>query len=149
MAANTSPIFTLTPNIGTVTITTASANTSSAGGGTVATDIFKAFTSGSFGSFVQFVRFMCVATAPTNSVATTLRVFLSTVGSGATTAANTFCIAEVSVPLIAADNSTAATNYYDVPINKAIPTGYFIHVTQHLAQTANQNWVAITFGGDY
>lgn len=92
---------------------------------------------------------MSVATAPTTGVATTLRVFISTVGSGATTAANTFLIGEISVPAIASDAATAATNYYDFILNQAIPTGYFIHVAQHVAQTANQNWVAVAFGGDY
>lgn len=149
MAANTQPIFSLTPNVGKVTITQTAANTSSAGGGTVGTDIFKAFTSGSFGSFVNKVRFMSVATAPTTGVATTLRIFLSTVGSGSTTAADTFLIGEISVPAIASDATTAATNYYDFILNCAIPSSTFIHVTQHIAQTANQNWIAVCFGGDY
>jgi hypothetical protein len=149
MAANTSPIFSLTPNVGQVTITQTAANTSSAGGGTVGTDIFKVFTSGANGSFAQRIRFMSVATAPTTGVATTLRIFLSTVGSGSTTAADTFLIGEISVPAIASDNSTNATNYYDFIVNSALPTGMFILVTQHVAQTANQNWVATAFGGDY
>ena len=149
MAANTSPIFSLTPNVGTVSITQASANTSSAGGGTVGTDIVKVFTASANGSFVQKIRFMSVATAPTTGVAATLRVFISTVGSGSTTASNTFLIGEVPVPAIASDATTAATNYYDFIINSAIPTGTFILVTQHVAQTANQNWVAVCFGGDY
>jgi hypothetical protein len=92
---------------------------------------------------------MSVATAPTTGVATTLRVFVSTVGSGATTAANTFLVAEVSVAAIASDNSVNATNYYDMTLNLAIPTGMFIHVSQHVAQTANQNWIAVCSGGDY
>lgn len=149
MPANTAPIFSLTPNVGSVSITQAAANTSSAGGGTVGTDIFKVFTAGADGSFVQRIRFMSVATAPTTGVATTLRVFLSSVGSGSTTAANTFLIGEISVPAIASDAATAATNFYDFIVNAAIPTGMFIHVTQHVAQTANQNWIATAFGGDY
>ncbi len=92
---------------------------------------------------------MSVATAPTTGVATTLRIFLSTVGSSTTTAADTFLIGEISVPAIASDATTSATNFYDFIINQAIPTGYFIHVTQHVAQTTNQNWVAVTFAGDY
>lgn len=150
MAANTSPIFSLTPNVGQVSIPTATANVKSDGVGTVATDLFKVFTAGAFGSFVQKIRFMSVASAAaTTGVATTLRIFLSTVGSGATTAANTFLIGEVSVPAINSDNSTNATNYYDFIMNFAIPNGMFIHVTQHVAQTTNQNWVAQAIGGDY
>jgi len=150
MPANAAPIFTLTPNTGFAIITTAAANVSSAGGGTVGTDIFKVFTAGANGSFIQRLRFMSAASAAAVvGVATVLRVFLSTVGSGATAAANTQLIAEVSVPAISSAHSTGATNYYDVPLNFAIPTGYFLHVTQHVAQTANQNWVATAIGGDY
>lgn len=87
--------------------------------------------------------------AATVGVATVLRIFLSTVGSGATTAANTFLIGEISVPAINSDNSVNATNYYDFLLNMAIPSGMFIHVTQHVAQTANQNWIAQAIGGDY
>lgn len=148
--ANTTPIFTLTPNVSSVTITQSSANTSSAGGGTIGTDIFKVFTTGSSGSFVQRIRFMSVASsAGTVGVATTLRVFISSVGSGSTTASNTFLIGEISVPAINSDNSTNATNYYDFILNSAIPASTFILVSQHVAQTANQNWIATCFGGDY
>lgn len=150
MAQNTQPIFSLVPNVSSVTLTTTAANTSSAGGGTVGTDIFKAFTTGSNGSFINKVRFMSVASAAaTTGVATTLRIFVSSVGSGSTSASDTFLIGEVSVPAINSDNSTNATNYYDFIINCAIPASRFIHVTQHVAQTTNQNWVATAFGGDY
>lgn len=150
MPANTSPIYGLTPNVGQITITQAATNTSSAGGGTVGTSNFKVFTSGSNGSFVQKVRFMSVAsTAATTGVATTLRIFLSSVGTGATTAADTFLLGEVSVPAISSSNSTNATNFYDFVLNLPIPTGRFILVSQHVAQTANQNWIATCFGTDY
>ncbi len=158
MPANTAPIFSLTPNVGQVKIVTTIAQVksdgTSAGSGT---DImYSVFASGANGSFVQRVRFNVVASAAAvTSVATTLRVYLSTVNTsvgsaaGATTAANTFCIAEISVPAISASNSTNATNYYDVPLNIAIPTGRWILVSQHVAQTTNQNWQATAFGGDY
>lgn len=132
-----------------MSILQAAANTSSTGTGTIGTDIFKAFTSGADGSFVQRIRFMSVATAPTTGVATTLRIFISSVGSGAVTAANTFLIGEISVPAVPSDATTTATNYYDFILNCAIPTGMFLHVAQHVAQTANQNWIATAFGGDY
>jgi hypothetical protein len=150
MPANTAPIFTLTPNVGRVTITQASANVKSDGTGTVATDIFKVFTAGASGSFVERVRFMSVASAAaTTGVATTLRVFLSTVGAGGTTAADTFLIGEVSVPALNTDNSTNATAPYELVLNFAIPASTFILVSQHVAQTANQNWIALAIGGDY
>ena len=150
MPANTAPIFTLTPNVGRVTITTASANTKSDGAGTVGTDIFKVFTAGANGSFVERVKFLSVASAAaTTGVATTLRVFLSTVGTGTTTAADTFLIGEVSVAALNSDNSTNAVAPYELVLNIAIPSGLYIHVSQHVAQTTNQNWIALAFGGDY
>jgi hypothetical protein len=116
--------------------------------------MYSAFASGSNGSFVQRLRFSTVASAAAvNSVATTLRIFLSTVSTavgsaaGATTSANTQLLAEISVPIISSSNSTNATNYYEVPLNIAIPTGRWILVTQHIAQTTNQQWQATCFRG--
>jgi hypothetical protein len=113
--------------------------------------MFNAFTAGSNGSYVDRVRFLCVASgAAVTSVATVLRVYLSTVASpGATTAANTFLLGEVSVPAISAANSTAAAPYYELPLGIAIATGYYILVSQHVAQTSTQSWKAIVFGGNY
>ena len=158
MPANTSPIFSLTPNVGRVLIGTTSAQVKSDGtsAGTGTDLMYSAFQAGSNGSFVQRVRFNCVASAAaTNSIATTLRVYLTTVNTavgsaaGATTNANTFLLAEVSVPIISASNSTNATNYYEVPLNIAIPSSTWIYVSQHVAQTTNQAWNAKVFGGDY
>lgn len=156
--ANTAPIFSLTPNVGAVLIGTTSAQVksdgTSAGSGTDL--MYSVFATGASGSFLQAVRFNVVASAAaTNSVATTLRIYESTVSTsvgsaaGATTNANTHLIAEVSVPIISASHSTNATNYYEIPINKAFPTGRWILVSQHIAQTTNQNWKAHAFGGDY
>jgi hypothetical protein len=150
MPANTAPIFTLTPNVGRATITTAAANVKSDGVGTVATDNFLAFTAGANGSFIERVRFMSVASAAaTTGVATTLRVFISTVNAGGTTAANTFLLGEISVPAIASSHSTNAVAPYELALGIAIPTGTYILVSQHVAQTANQNWIATVIGGDY
>jgi hypothetical protein len=158
MPANTSPIFSLTPNVGTTKIATTSAVVTSDGSSTGATIVlmYSAFASGANGSFVQRVRFSTVASAAAvNSVATTLRVYISTVSTsvgsaaGATTAANTQLLAEVSVPIISSSNSTNATNYYEIPLNIAIPTSRWILVSQHIAQTTNQQWQATVFGGDY
>lgn len=153
MPANTAPIFTLTPNIGRVRITTTFAQVKSDGtsAGSGADFMVKAFTAGANGSFIDTVRFYSVASAAaTTGVATTLRVYLSTVASpGATTTADTFLLGEISVPAISSSHSTNATNPYDVVIQKAIPAGTYIHVSQHVAQTTNQAWNAMVFGGDY
>lgn len=153
MPANTSPIWGLTPNVGRVGITTTNAQVKSDGtsAGSGADIMFKAFTAGANGSYVDRVRFFCVANAAaTTSVATTLRVYLSTVAApGATTSSDTFLLGEISVPAISASNSTNATNYYDVILEQVIPTGTYIHVSQHVAQTTNQRWNAIAYGSDY
>lgn len=153
MSANTSPIFPNTPNVGSVLIPTANAvvksDGSSAGSG--ADLMYLLFTAGAFGSFLDIIRFWPVASAANiTSVATTLRAFISSVASpGATTSGNTDLIAEVSAPAIAAAHSTQAAVYFDAIIRKSIPTGKYIHVCQHVAQTTNQQWKATAFGGDY
>ncbi len=155
MAQNTNPIYTLTPNVGVGVIAVTYAQVKSDGTSTGATTdrMVLAFTAGANGSYVDCVRFFCVASAAaTSSVATTLRVYLSSVAApeaGATTSTNTHCIGEISVPIVVASHSLNATNFYEIPINKAIPTGQYIHVSQHIAQTTNQVWKAIVFGGDY
>lgn len=158
MSANTSPIWSLTPNIGAAKIATTSAVAQSDGAatGTSTNLMYSVFASGANGSFLQKVRFSTVAsTAATNSVATTLRIFKSSVSTtvgtaaGATTASNTMLIAEISVPIISAGHSINATPYYDVPINLALPASCWILVAQHIAQTTNQSWQAQAFGGDY
>lgn len=154
MAPNTAPIFGVTPNVGRATITTTWAQTksngTSAGSGT--DQMAKVFTTGANGSWVDRVRFMCVATAATSSVATTLRVYLSTQStptSGTTGGTDTWLLGEVSVPIIASDSNTQATSFFDVPIGMAIPTGFYLHVSQAIAQTTNQNWQAVAMGSDY
>ena len=152
MSANFNPIYALTPNVSSVKITTTAALTRSDGSAAnaIGTDQFLAFTSGASGSFVQRVRFNPVASAAAiNSVATTLRVYLSSVNSGTPTAANTNLLGEISVPIISTANSTAASSYYEIPLNMAIPASRYILVSQHIAQTTNQSWQATVFGGDY
>ena len=77
-------------------------------------------------------------------------MFLSSVNTGTTTSANTSLLAEVSVPgTLSTANSTNSVLYYDVPLNIAIPTGRYILISQHVAQTTNQQWQGTVFGGDY
>lgn len=152
MSQNTSPIYTLTPNVSSVKISTTAALVRSDGSAAnaIGTDQFLAFTSGASGSFVQRIRFNTVASAAAvNSVATTLRVYLSSVNTGTPTATNTSLLAEIGVPIISTANSTTPTSYYEIPLNIAIPANRYILVSQHVAQTTNQSWQATVFGGDY
>lgn len=149
MAGNSDPIFSKNGKISSVLVT--AANTSSQGGGTIATDIFLAFTADATnGSFVRQVRWIATGTtANTATGATVGRVFISQQTSGATTSANTWMIAEITLPSVTADSSTAAAAYIDVAIGFPIPAGYTILVTNHAAPAANTAWRAVVIGGDY
>lgn len=145
---NTQPQFTSNGNVNSVLVT--AANTSSQGGGTIATDIFKAFTAdATYGSYVERVDFIPTATAATTTTATVGRVFLSSITSGATTSANTWLIGEVTLPATAADNASTAVNVFSVAVGYRIPAGYTILVTNHAAPAANTAWRANVIGGDY
>lgn len=145
---NTSPRFTKNGHVESVLVT--AANTSSQGGGTVGTDIFKAFTADATnGSFVEKVRLIPTATTPTTTTATVARIFLSSVTSGATTSSNTYLLGEVTLPAIAADNASTAVQPFDFPIGFTIPAGYTILVTNHAAPAANTAWRAAVIAGDY
>ena len=149
MPANTDPIFSKNGHVESVLIT--AANTSSQGGGTIGTDIFKAFTADATnGSYVDRVRFIATATAAnTNTTATVARVFLSSQTTGATTSANTWLLGEITLPVISADSSSVGQQPYDVVLGFAIPAGYTILVTNHAAPAANTAWRATVIGGDY
>ena len=151
MAANTAPIFTETPVVGAGIWTASStANTSSTGSGTVGTSMVKLFTSGSDGSFINRIRLSPAAsTAASGTTATVARFYISTVTSGATTAADTFMFAEVALSAQTADQTATATSSIEVPCGFYIPTGYFIHMSMHAAAAANTQWTAIVFGGNY
>jgi hypothetical protein len=149
MAQNTAPVFGQTPRLDDVNITTTATHTRSDGVGTIGTNLFLAFTAGPSGSYVQKVRFMSVASAPTTGVATVLRAYYSTVGTGTTVAADTALLGEISVGALASANATNATNFYELPLNFAMPANTYILVAQHGAQTTNQNWQAFVIASDY
>lgn len=148
MAANTAPIFSKNGAIGSVLVT--AANTSSQGGGTIGTDIFKAFTADATnGSYIVKARWIPTATAPTNTTGTVGRIFASSITSGPTTSADTFLLAETTLPIVAADNSGTAVLYFDIDLRVAINAGYTILGTNHGAPAANTAWRLIIFAGDY
>ncbi len=148
MPANTSPQFTTNGNIGSTTVT--AANTKSDGAGTIATDIFLAFTAGANGAFVESVRWIPTGTtAATATTATVARIFASSQAAGATTSANTFLLAEVNLPSQSADSSTTAVSPIDIPLNQRLPASWTILVTNHAAPAANSANRAVVFGGDY
>lgn len=158
MAANTTPVFTLTPNIGAVKIGTTSAQVKSDGtsAGTGTDLMYSAWASGANGSIAYFARITPVASAAAvNTIATVIRLYRSTVNTavgsaaGATTSANTFLIGEIPVGIVSASNATTAAPYTDFELNVPIGATNWIYASQHTAQTTNQNWQVQIFGGDY
>jgi len=136
MAANTSPIFPLTPNT-PVGVTITAANTAKDGTGTVAT----IFTAGANGARVDYVRFMPLGT----NVATVARVFLNN-GSATTTATNNSMVAQVTLPATT-NSETAALTPVDMTLDISIPPGYKLTCTIGTAVASGHAVQAV--GGDY
>jgi len=150
MPANTSPIWTLTPNVSHADILTASTNINTTAPGTVGTNCFLAFTSGVEGSYIQKFRFSFVSTTSViSSVATTLQVYSSTVNTGVTTTANTDLLAIVQAAAQTVSAITTAPYQIEIPFNFAIPANRFLLVAQSVAQNANSNWQGLAIGGNY
>lgn len=148
MPANTAPIFGAVPDVSGVAMT--AVNTRSDGDGTIGTNIWKAFTAGANGSWISRIRVVNTATvAATATAATTVRLFVSSQTTGATTSANTFCIGELAMPGITAAATTSATVGQELPCNFAIPASWTILATYHQALNANTGLSVIVFGSDY
>ncbi|MDI1345261.1 MAG: hypothetical protein PSV22_14335 [Pseudolabrys sp.] len=152
MPQNTLPIFTKVPEVvGSIWTSSLTANTKSDGTGTIATDMVKAFTGDATnGSFVNKLRFTPSASfASTATTASVIRVYASTIASGATTRADTFLIGEFAVAAQTADVPTSAVNFFEFPINAAIPANATILWSMHHAAAANTSWQCVAFAGDY
>ncbi len=151
MSGNAQPQFTRQGNIGSVLFGGAALTTSDGSSGTIGTNIFLAFTADATnGSYVEAIRIMAVASAAaTATAATVVRVYISSITSGSTTTANTFLIGELALPAITADQTTTATNWYDLPLGFRLPAGYTILVSSHIVNNANTSLRATVFGGDY
>ncbi len=147
-AANTDPVWSKSAGFGAIAVT--AANTSSQGGGTIATDIFLAFTADATnGSFINRVEWILgESTIATASTATIGRIFQSTQTSGATTSSNTNLLREVAL-IAQTPSSTLAGVPIIVPLNFWLPAGQTILVTNHAAPAANTHWKAVVIGGNY
>jgi hypothetical protein len=150
MAGNATPQFTRQANIGSALVN--AANTASDGTGNITTPtMYVAFTADATnGSYVESARVMVVASAAsTAGAATVIRIYISSVTTGATSSANTWLIYELALPAITADQATTATNFYDIPLGFRIPAGYTILASTHNAANANTDNRVTVFGGDY
>jgi hypothetical protein len=148
---NTAPIFSGTPRVSSAQITTTSTNVHTSGGSAVVgTNIFLAFTPGASGSYLQKIRFQYTSTTGVISAAATVfKIYLSSVNTGTPTTAQLSLIVDIQSPAQTISAVTTSAYPIEVPLNFAIPTGYFIMVGQTVAATTNGTWVATVFGGDY
>lgn len=139
MAANTSPIFTLTPNCPVVAV--AAANTARDGSGTLVT----LFTAGANGSRVESITFTSAqATAAVNS-AMVGRVFLTD-----DTGANPRLISEVVIAAVTASNTViGAASTISYSNGLIIPTGCILKVAQSIYAGVQDQMHVVARGGNY
>jgi hypothetical protein len=130
MAANTAPIYTLTPDVSTngttgmpTTITTATGDYTG-----ISANHVLAHTAGANGSYVRKLRFKAVGT------------------NVASVATNNSFIGEISLPAITATNA-AATNEVDYPLEFALPASFRIYAG--IATTVAAGWVCTAIAGQY
>lgn len=145
MAANTQPIFPLTPKVSWGTVTTA--NTAKDGTGTVVT----VFTAGADGSRIDQIKVRALGT----NVATVLRFFVNN-GSTNATAANNSLIHETTIASTTLSETAALTdNNITISVNTTetvvpipyLPAGYKINVT--IGTTVAAGLQITVHGGDY
>lgn len=135
MAANTAPIFPLTPKATWATIT--AANIAKDGTGVVN----NICTAGANGAFVENIRAMSLGT----NVATVLRIFLNN-GASSAVAANNTLLYEKTLPATTL-TEVAAQAEQVITLNRAIPAGYKLNAVLATAVAAGVA-VAVT-SGDY
>lgn len=147
---NTAPIFSGTPRIVNTQISSTATTNSQTTGAAIGTNSVIVFTSGASGSYVQKIRFQFTSTTNLiNSAATLLKVYYSTINTGTPTAAQIALIADVQAPAQTIGNTTTAAYPIEVPLNFAMPANTYLLVSQTVTPTANSNWVATVYGGDY
>lgn len=144
MTANTSPIYTITPNNGFGFVT--AADTSQIG---TSAGVVLVMTAGTFGNFISRLIFQPISTSgSTTTSAATGRIYLNN-GSTVGTAANNCLFKEINLPAIAVNlTATVAAIGYESPINFQIPNGYKIYVGV-TAIAANTQWNVLAISGDY
>lgn len=157
MAANTSPIFPLTPNPGllNVLLSTAMTNTKAFDGTQAAgTALAQCFLAGANGARVDSVSVNYTSTngaaASGTTAATVMRFWLNN-GNDNTVAANNQLLGEVAIPAqTVAALATAANPVITLPIGKSIPAGYKIFAGLTVAVGGTNCALTPTFAaGDY
>lgn len=151
MAANTAPIYPRTPRTPHGVIPNSfAALTRSDGVGTIGTNLVKLDTAAADGTFYRHLLIKaCASAAATTTAATVIRLFHSTVDSGATTVNDTMLIGEVQIPAISAANATGATPDFIIPINFALESGHTLLVGTSVSPSASVSFSCVLVAGDY
>ena len=154
--ANTNPIFSGSGLISnsritnSITALTGSTGVAATGvSGTGGEMIVVCTADATNGSYLERVRLRWTATTPTATTATTVRLYISTVTSGATTADNTSCFEEVVMGIQNASNATAATFPYDIPLNFVLPAGKTLLASVHQKPAASAEISIQCYGGNF
>lgn len=144
MAANTAPIFTLTPEVatnGTTGMSQLVLNAANDYTG-IDADVTLVFTADATnGSYVKKLRFKAGGT----NTASVARIYLNN-GSTNGTATNNAFYGEVSLPATTA-SAVAATIDIDYPMEFALPAGFRIYFGLGTAVAAG--WACVAIGGNY
>lgn len=157
MAANTSPIFPLTPNPGlmNVLLTTALTNTKAFDGtDTAGTALAQCFLAGTNGARVDSLTVQLTstngATASGTTAANLVRFWINN-GSANTTATNNQLLGEISIAAATVTAlGTSANPVYTFQVNKSIPAGYKIYAGTTIAVGGTACALLVSAnGGDY
>jgi hypothetical protein len=136
MAANTAPIYSLTP-VTAMNAAITTANTAVDGSGSVTT----LFTAGSAGGYCQFIRGKALGAC----TASVLRVFINDATGGGSGHSQLFT--EMPLPTTSASNLAVIGPDITVPINIALPASYTI--TCCIGTTVSAGWVFLAVAGSY
>jgi len=135
MAANTAPIFPLTPTTAWGLVTTA--NTAKDGTGTVVT----VYTAGANGGRCDYLKVRALGT----NVATVIRVFVNN-GSTNATATNNSLIYEATIAATTLSEVAALADNI-LQLDQSLPAGYKLNVT--IGTTVAAGLQVTGIGGDY
>lgn len=141
MAANTSPIFPLTPKVSWGKVTTADGTASKNHDGTSSGAVLV-FTAGVNGARVDEIRLEALGT----NTATACRIFANN-GSDQTSATNNTLLKEFTVASTTISETAALAENVWTPANMVLPTGYRLYAV--LGTTIATGLQVTVLGGDF
>lgn len=139
MPANTSPIFTLVPNVGFARL--AAANTARDGSGTLTT----IFTAGTNGSLFNKITFTSAQAAAAASALKVMRIFVTD-----TSGTNPRLRGEILLPAITPSTTViGAATTFTFTDGLVLPSGSIVQVCQSIYASAADQTDCIAEGGNY